>query len=80
MRTHQAAGKHGERQLNADLLGRTFHAGQSRITVLRVRPGNPDQVIIARDCDDKRWALPAGLVRLILDRARLRQTRKRSHS
>jgi len=74
MKPHQSMGKNSHRQLNVDLLGRAFYAGPARITVSRVRPGNPHQVIIEHEIDGKSWALPAGLVRLILDRARTRQT------
>ena len=74
MKPHQSMGKNSQRQMNVDLLGRAFYAGPARITVSRVRPDNPHQVIIEREIDGKRWALPAGLVRLILDRARTRQT------
>jgi hypothetical protein len=74
MKPHQSMGKNSQPRLNVDLLGRAFYAGPARMTVSRVRPGNPHQVIIERDIDGKDWALPAGLVRLILDRARTRQT------
>ena len=70
MKPHQSMGKNSQREMNVDLLGRAFYAGAARITVSRVRPGNPHQVIIEREIDGKSWALPAGLVRLILDRAR----------
>ena len=74
MKPHQSIGKNSQRQLNVDLLGRAFYAGPVRITVSSVRRGNPHQVIIEREIDGKSWALPAGLVRLILDRAGTRQT------
>jgi len=74
MKPHQSMGKNSQRQMNVDLLGREFYAGPARITVSRVHLENPHQLIIEREIDGKSWALPAGLVRLILDRARTRQT------
>jgi hypothetical protein len=77
MKQHQLLKRNTLRQSNADLLGRSLHAGSARITVVSEASANPAQVVIARDLDGKSWAVPAGLVRLILDRAQLR-TRKKS--
>ena len=59
--------------LNIDLLGRSFRAGAANVTVLKLCPTNPRQVIIERDFDGKSWLVPAGLIRLILQRDQTRQ-------
>jgi len=62
------------KDLNVDLLGRSFRAGAANVTVLKLCPANPRQVIIERDFDGKSWSVPAGLIRLILQRTQQPRT------
>ena len=50
---------------NADLIGRSFYIDSATITVIDLCPIKPDQVMVERDMDGKRWLVPAGLIRLI---------------
>jgi hypothetical protein len=59
---------------HADLIGRCFFDGHSRVAVTDVCRLNPAQVMVERELDGRRWSIPAGLVRLITRRGRKRRT------
>ena len=54
------------RPANADLVGRIFSDGHADIRVTGVSRADPSQVIVERRADGRRWAVSAGLVRLIV--------------
>lgn len=55
-----------DRRDNSDLIGHSFMDRSSTITVMSLCPSNPEQVMVERDMDGKRWAVPVGLIRLIV--------------
>ncbi|HEX8131214.1 MAG TPA: hypothetical protein VF527_19095 [Pyrinomonadaceae bacterium] len=59
---------------HADLIGRCFFDGLSRIAVTDVCRLNPAQVMVEREMDGRRWSISAGLIRLIVGRERKRRT------
>lgn len=63
-----------EQTPHADLIGRYFFDGLSRVAVTDVCRLNPAQVMVERELDGRRWSISAGLVRLITRRERKRRT------
>ncbi|HEX9919600.1 MAG TPA: hypothetical protein VGA87_10550 [Pyrinomonadaceae bacterium] len=63
-----------EQTPHADLIGRSFFDGLSRVAVTDVCRLNPAQVMVERELDGRRWSISAGLVRLITTRERKRRT------
>ena len=61
------------RDSNADLIGQSFFDRSEIITVIGVCPLNPKQVMVQRDFDGKSWAVPAGVVRLIVGNKKRRR-------
>lgn len=59
---------------HADLIGRRFFDGLSRVAVTDVCRLNPAQVMVEREMDGRRWSISAGLIRLIVGRERKRRT------
>jgi hypothetical protein len=59
---------------HADLIGRRFFDGLSRVAVTDVCRINPAQVMVEREMDGRRWSISARLVRLIVGRERKRRT------
>lgn len=59
---------------HADLVGRSFFDGLSRVAVTGVCGLNPAQVWVEREMDGRRWSISAGLIRLITRRERKRRT------
>ncbi|HEY9404497.1 MAG TPA: hypothetical protein VIQ24_17695 [Pyrinomonadaceae bacterium] len=59
---------------HADLIGRRFFDGRSRVAVMDVCRINPAQVMVEREMDGRRWSISAGLIRLIVGRERKRRT------
>jgi hypothetical protein len=59
---------------HADLIGRRFFDGLSRVAVMDVCRLNPAQVMVEREMDGRRWSISAGLIRLIVGRERKRRT------
>ena len=59
---------------HADLIGRRFFDGLSRVAVMGVCRLNPAQVMVEREMDGRRWSISAGLIRLIVGRERKRRT------
>ncbi|HEY0083638.1 MAG TPA: hypothetical protein VGB61_12670 [Pyrinomonadaceae bacterium] len=59
---------------HADLIGRRFFDGLSRVAVMGVCRLNPAQVMVEREMDGRRWSIPAGIVRLVVGRERKRRT------
>ena len=63
-----------EQTPHADLIGRRFFDGLSRVAVTGVCGLNPAQVMVERETDGRRWSISAGLIRLIVGRERKRRT------
>ncbi|HEX8635949.1 MAG TPA: hypothetical protein VF703_17515 [Pyrinomonadaceae bacterium] len=59
---------------HADLIGRRFFDGLSRVAVTDVCRLNPAQVMVEREMDGRCWSISAGLIRLIVGRERKRRT------
>jgi hypothetical protein len=59
--------------VNADLVGRSFSDRGERVTVESVSRANPAQVVVRRERDGHRWAIHAGIVRMILPPQRTRR-------
>ena len=58
---------------NAALIGKSFLDGSVEITVMSVCQSNPNQVMVERDVDGKRWSVPVGVIRLIVGRRKKRR-------
>ncbi|HKC65929.1 MAG TPA: hypothetical protein VKB86_19955 [Pyrinomonadaceae bacterium] len=58
---------------NTDLIGRSFMDGPSTITIMSVCLSNPEQVMVERDLNGKRWSVPAGVIRLIVGHKKKRR-------
>lgn len=51
---------------NDELVGLSYFDGVSETVVTSVCPANPKHVLVERESDGKTWAVPAGLIRLIV--------------
>jgi hypothetical protein len=49
---------------NADLVGRSYMDGASKVRVVAVNPAVPNQVTVRRELDGRSWVAPAWMIRL----------------
>lgn len=58
---------------HADLVGRNYTDGASKVRVVAVSPADANQVVVERDLDGKRWAAPAWMIRLAVGTRNVRR-------
>lgn len=58
---------------NADLVGRSYMDGVSKVRVVGVSPANPNQVVVERDLDGRGWTAPAWMIRLVVGSRKARR-------
>jgi hypothetical protein len=52
---------------SADLIGETYHCQDSVVRVVSIDPTRPEKYVIVQDLrTEKRWSVPAGVIRLAL--------------
>ena len=59
---------------NSDLIGETYYCQDSIIRVAAIDPNRPEKYVIVQDLrTEKRWSVPAGVIRLALGSKRRRK-------
>lgn len=58
---------------NADLVGRSYMDGASKVRVIGVSSANSNQVVVERDLDGRNWTAPAWMIRMIVGARKLRR-------
>ena len=59
-----------QKDLNADLIGRSYEDGIATITVIETCSNDQSRVIVQRDLDGHTWSMPAWLMRLVFKETR----------
>ena len=54
-----------QKDLNADLIGRSYEDGIATITVVETCFNDQSRVMVQRDLDGHTWSMPAWLMRLV---------------
>lgn len=58
----------------ADLIGETYHCQDAVVRVVSIDPMRPEKYVIVQDLrTEKRWSVPAGIIRLALGGKRRRK-------
>lgn len=56
-----------EESSHADLIGETYHCQDSVVRVVSIDPTRPEKYVIVQDLrTEKRWSVPAGVIRLAI--------------
>ena len=54
-----------QKDVNADLIGRSYEDGIATITVIETCFNDQGRVMVQRDLDGHKWSMPAWLMRLV---------------
>ena len=66
--------KETDKAANTDLIGQSFHCQNSVVQVVSIDPIRPEMFVIVQDLTtEKRWSVPAGVIRLALGSRRRRK-------